>query len=104
MAAGLGARCLRAKIEVLRKDLLEAIEANSGDLTSEEVLAHSRRLDEAIVLFQLMTPALAEICRVCADLGRCGAMEHQGELKASEVSEGLGSCREQARMLSYQVR
>ncbi|MBC7084374.1 MAG: aspartyl-phosphate phosphatase Spo0E family protein [Firmicutes bacterium] len=71
MAADPDTRCLRAEIEVLRKDLSRVIEANGGDLTSEEVLAFSKRLDEAIVLFQLRTPVVKEACRACVVLRRC---------------------------------
>ena len=70
MAAGPDARCVREEIEVLRKDLFRAIEVNGGDLTSEEVLAFSKRLDEAIVLFQLRAPVVKGTCRACVVLSR----------------------------------
>ncbi|MCR4403569.1 MAG: aspartyl-phosphate phosphatase Spo0E family protein [Firmicutes bacterium] len=87
MAADVDARCLRAQIECLRQDLLEAVEAKRGNLTSEEVLARSRRLDEAITRFYLGRPALTQACEACLGSGRRGTKEHQGVLKASQTLE-----------------
>ncbi|MGE5584080.1 MAG: Spo0E family sporulation regulatory protein-aspartic acid phosphatase [Bacillota bacterium] len=66
MAADPDNQCLRAEIEVLRQGLFRVIEANGGNLASEEVLAFSRRLDEAVVMLQLRMPGAREACDGCA--------------------------------------
>lgn len=68
-AAGLALRSLRTEIEVLRQRLLECIGACGGDLTSDEVLAQSKRLDEAILLFQVMTLATRQGAEAWRELG-----------------------------------
>ncbi len=65
MAADPDTRRLRDEIEALRKGLSKVIEANRGALTSEEVLAFSKRLDEAIVLFQLSLPEIQQARQAC---------------------------------------
>ncbi|MDI7248408.1 MAG: aspartyl-phosphate phosphatase Spo0E family protein [Bacillota bacterium] len=73
MAADPDNQCLQAEIEVLRQGLFRVIEANGGNLTSEEVLAFSRRLDEAVVMLQLRMPGVKEACDACAAVRRVAA-------------------------------